>query len=193
MSSMRSVRRRRSRRDKAAKSNALPRRGRRGRRAGDGRRVGTMLWRDMGNPIFPLFNAVFRSPELVPTNIMDWQFLPRGYAGRSGLSLLTWLLGDNRSSEYPFRDARFAVATVLILFGIGRGLIIRADIFTRRDIPVSAFLHRLLRDMAHPVCDSALRDRSGAFVRAADRPADPAAWPPRPGYPAGASAVRTNR
>ena len=39
---------------------------------------GLMLWREMGNPIFPLFNAVFRSPELVPTNIMDWQFLPRG-------------------------------------------------------------------------------------------------------------------
>src|SRR6186713_1238952 len=35
---------------------------------------GLMLWREMGNPIFPLFNAVFQSPELVPTNIMDWQF-----------------------------------------------------------------------------------------------------------------------
>ena len=39
---------------------------------------GLMLWREMGNPIFPLFNAVFQSPELVPMNIMDWQFLPRG-------------------------------------------------------------------------------------------------------------------
>ena len=37
-----------------------------------------MLWREMGNPIFPLFNAVFQSRELVPMNIMDWQFLPRG-------------------------------------------------------------------------------------------------------------------
>ena len=31
---------------------------------------GLMLWRELGNPIFPLFNAVFRSPELVPMNIM---------------------------------------------------------------------------------------------------------------------------
>jgi hypothetical protein len=91
-----------------------------------------MLWREMGNPIFPLFNAVFQSPELVPTNIMDWQFLPRGML--DGLAYpFYWLVGDNRSSEYPFRDARFAVATVLIVLGIGRGLITRTDIFTRRD------------------------------------------------------------
>jgi hypothetical protein len=91
-----------------------------------------MLWREMGNPIFPLFNAVFQSPELVPTNIMDWQFLPRGMLDALAYPFY-WLVGDNRSSEYPFRDARFAVATVLIVLGIGRGLITRTDIFTRRD------------------------------------------------------------
>ena len=93
---------------------------------------GLMLWREMGNPIFPLFNAVFQSPELVPMNIMDWQFLPRGIL--DGLAYpFYWLVGDNRSSEYPFRDARFAVATVLTVLGIGRGLVTRTDIFTRRD------------------------------------------------------------
>jgi hypothetical protein len=91
-----------------------------------------MLWREMGNPIFPLFNAVFQSPELVPTNVMDWQFLPRGLLDALAYPFY-WLVGDNRSSEYPFRDARFAVATVLIVLGIGRGLITRTDIFTRRD------------------------------------------------------------
>ncbi len=91
-----------------------------------------MLWREMGNPIFPLFNAVFQSPELVPTNIMDWQFLPHGMLDALAYPFY-WLVGDNRSSEYPFRDARFAVATVLIVLGIGRGLITRTDIFTRRD------------------------------------------------------------
>jgi hypothetical protein len=90
------------------------------------------LWREMGNPIFPLFNAVFQSPELVPTNVMDWQFLPRGLLDALAYPFY-WLVGDNRSSEYPFRDARFAVATVLIVLGIGRGLITRTDIFTRRD------------------------------------------------------------
>ena len=93
---------------------------------------GLMLWREMGNPIFPLFNAVFQSPELVPMNIMDWQFLPRGMLDALAYPFY-WLVGDNRSSEYPFRDARFAVATVLIVLGIGRGLVTRTDTFTRRD------------------------------------------------------------
>lgn len=99
---------------------------------------GLMLWREMGNPIFPLFNAVFQSPELVPMNIMDWQFLPRSFLDALAYPF-HWLVGDNRSSEYPFRDARFAVATVLILFGIGRSFIARAAILTRRDIQFLVF------------------------------------------------------
>ena len=63
---------------------------------------------------------------------MDWQFLPRGILDALAYPFY-WLVGDNRSSEYPFRDARFAVATVLIVLGIGRSLITRTDIFTRRD------------------------------------------------------------
>jgi hypothetical protein len=97
-----------------------------------------MLWREMGNPIFPLFNAVFRSPELVPMNIMDWQFLPRGYLDALAYPFY-WLVGDNRSSEYPFRDARFAIGMVLIVFGIGRSLVSRTLIFTRRDIQFLLF------------------------------------------------------
>jgi hypothetical protein len=99
---------------------------------------GLMLWREMGNPIFPLFNAVFQSPELVPMNIMDWQFLPKGFLDALAYPFY-WLVGDNRSSEYPFRDARFAVATVLIVLGIGRGLVTRTDIFTRRDTQFMLF------------------------------------------------------
>ena len=99
---------------------------------------GLMLWREFGNPIFPLFNAVFRSRELTPMNIMDWQFLPRGMLDALAYPFY-WLVGDNRSSEYPFRDARFAVATVLIMLGIGRGLITRTEIFTRRDVQFLAF------------------------------------------------------
>jgi len=99
---------------------------------------GLMLWREMGNPIFPLFNAVFQSKELVPMNIMDWQFLPRGILDALAYPFY-WMLGDNRSSEYPFRDARFAVAMILILFGIGRSLATRAVIFTRRDIQFLLF------------------------------------------------------
>ena len=97
-----------------------------------------MLWRELGNPIFPLFNAVFQSRELVPMNIMDWQFLPRGWLDALAYPFY-WLVGDNRSSEYPFRDARFAIAMVLVLFGIGRSLVSNASIFTRRDIQFLLF------------------------------------------------------
>ena len=97
-----------------------------------------MLWRELGNPIFPLFNAVFQSRELVPMNIMDWQFLPRGWLDALAYPFY-WLVGDNRSSEYPFRDARFAIAMVLVLIGIGRSLVSNASIFTRRDIQFLLF------------------------------------------------------
>jgi hypothetical protein len=97
-----------------------------------------MLWREMGNPIFPLFNAVFQSPELVPMNIMDWQFMPKGFLDALAYPFY-WLVGDNRSSEYPFRDARFAVAMVLIAAGIGRSVIARARIFTQRDVQFLLF------------------------------------------------------
>lgn len=97
-----------------------------------------MLWREMGNPIFPLFNAIFQSPELVPINIMDWQFMPRGFLDALAYPFY-WLVGDNRSSEYPFRDARFAVATLLLVFGAGRSLLARMRIFTQRDIQFLLF------------------------------------------------------
>lgn len=99
---------------------------------------GLMLWREMGNPIFPLFNAVFQSKELVPMNIMDWQFMPRSFGDALAYPFY-WLIGDNRSSEYPFRDARFAIAMVLVLVGVARSLAMRAAIFTRRDVQFMLF------------------------------------------------------
>jgi hypothetical protein len=92
-----------------------------------------MLWREMGNPIFPLFNGVFQSKELQPNNIMDTQFMPRGMWDALAYPFY-WMLGDNRSSEYPFRDARFAVAMVLMLAGVGARVARRAAVFTRRDV-----------------------------------------------------------
>ena len=91
-----------------------------------------MLWRDMGNPVFPLFNGLFGSKELQPTNILDLQFLPRSILDALAYPFY-WLLGDNRTAEHPFRDARFAVATILLLFGVFARLVIRASMFTRRD------------------------------------------------------------
>lgn len=91
-----------------------------------------MLWRDLGNPIFPLFNGVFTSPELQPTNILDLQFMPRSLLDALAYPFY-WLVGDPRSSEYPFRDARFAVVMALIPVAIIIRAIRAAPIFTRRD------------------------------------------------------------
>jgi hypothetical protein len=92
-----------------------------------------MLWHETGNPVFPLFNGVFQSKELWPVNILDTQFLPRNIWDALAYPVY-WMLGDNRSSEYPFRDARFAVAIALFLLGIGKGLARRAPIFSREDV-----------------------------------------------------------
>ncbi|MEA2863761.1 MAG: hypothetical protein QOC84_1717 [Bradyrhizobium sp.] len=91
-----------------------------------------MLWHETGNPVFPLFNGIFRSGELWPVSILDTQFLPRNLWDALAYPIY-WMLGDNRGSEYPFRDARFAVAMALFLLCIGKGLTKRTPIFTRGD------------------------------------------------------------
>jgi hypothetical protein len=97
-----------------------------------------LLWRDFGNPVFPLFNGVFPSPELSSVNILDRQFIPDGWL--DGLAYpFYWLAGDNRSSEYAFRDARFAVALVLLAVAIGASLIRRTELLTRRDVQFISF------------------------------------------------------
>lgn len=96
-----------------------------------------MLWRDLGNPIFPLFNGVFTSPELLPTNILDLQFMPRSLLDALAYPFF-WLLGDHRSSEYPFRDARFAIVMMLIPIAILTRIVRGVPIFTRRDAQMFA-------------------------------------------------------
>ena len=98
-----------------------------------------MLWRELGNPIFPLFNGVFRSPELLPTNILDLQFYPRGLLDALAYPFY-WLAGINRSSEYPFRDARFAAVMLLIPIAIVARLWRGTALFTRRDVQFFAMV-----------------------------------------------------
>lgn len=92
-----------------------------------------IAWRDTGNPIFPLFNAVFESGEAASINLMDAQFLPHGVSDALAYPFY-WLMGDHRGAEHPFRDARFAV----VAFLLGLALLVRMTrngaILTRRDV-----------------------------------------------------------
>ena len=71
--------------------------------------------RQFGNPFFPFFNRIFRSPYFAPINFLD----PRWKARNPGQALdypLHWAAGaTSLSSEAHFRDLRMAVFVVLLL------------------------------------------------------------------------------
>lgn len=91
-----------------------------------------MPWREMGNPVFPLFNGVLTSKELQPVNILDLQFTPRSLVDALAYPFY-WLVSGTRTAEHPFRDARFAVITVLLLITFFIRLVSRAHVLTQRD------------------------------------------------------------
>lgn len=92
-----------------------------------------IAWRDTGNPIFPLFNAIFQSGEVAAINLMDAQFMPHGMLDALAYPFY-WLVGDHRGAEHPFRDARFAVVTVLLVLTVFMRMTRGRVILTRRDV-----------------------------------------------------------
>lgn len=92
-----------------------------------------IAWRDTGNPIFPLFNAVFQSSEVAAVNLMDAQFVPHSVSDALAYPFY-WLIGDHRGAEHPFRDARFAVVAVLLVLGLLVRMTRGRAILTRRDV-----------------------------------------------------------
>jgi hypothetical protein len=91
-----------------------------------------VAWRDLGNPVFPLFNAVFHSPEVVDTNILDLTFVPRS-AWDALTYPLQWLAGGGHTSEVPMRDARFAVLMLLVAVCGVVAIVRRTVMFSRTD------------------------------------------------------------
>ncbi|MBV8526655.1 MAG: hypothetical protein JOY71_31840 [Acetobacteraceae bacterium] len=68
------------------------------------------LYREYGNPLFPYFNALFRSSLLHPVNISDGRFRPSGVL-QALLYPFFWALNPKTYvAELPIRDARFALA-----------------------------------------------------------------------------------
>jgi Glycosyltransferase family 87 len=90
------------------------------------------LWQEFGNPVFPFYNTVFRSPEAPLAAIADVRFMPRGLLDAAAYPFY-WLVGDHRSSEWAFRDPRFAVLIVVFALALGARLLWKEKIFQRRD------------------------------------------------------------
>jgi hypothetical protein len=90
------------------------------------------LWQEFGNPVFPFYNAIFRSPEAAYESFADLRFMPHNWWEALAYPFY-WAFGDYRSSEWPFRDPRFAIVFVLFAASAGTGLLYRLRMFTRRD------------------------------------------------------------
>ena len=91
-----------------------------------------MLWQQFGNPMFPFYNTIFRSPEVPAVAIVDMRFMPRSLWDAVAYPFY-WLIGHHRSSEGPFRDPRFAILCVLFVASAGASLFHRIRVFTRPD------------------------------------------------------------
>lgn len=72
-----------------------------------------LLWSEYGNPFFPYWNRYFRSPWAEPSTFRDIRFLPQSVEAAITYPF-QWFIGLHPSSEGPFRDARFALLSVLI-------------------------------------------------------------------------------
>jgi hypothetical protein len=66
------------------------------------------------SPVFPFFNAVFRSPDYPPANVADKRFLPQGW-GEHLTHPVRLVFGAHREGDNGYRDARYAMLAVLVV------------------------------------------------------------------------------
>ena len=75
---------------------------------------GYALWREYGNPMFPFYNAIFKSPFHAIDNFSNVAFISSSPVVAVAKYPILWSLGLYPTSEVPFRDARFAVMFALL-------------------------------------------------------------------------------
>lgn len=90
------------------------------------------LWVQFKNPIFPFYNSIFRSPEAPLVPLVDTRFMPHGVLDAAAYPFY-WLIGDHRSSDWAFRDPRFAVLMVLVALTIAIGRFMGVTVLRQRD------------------------------------------------------------
>lgn len=71
------------------------------------------MWRRFGNPVFPYFNTLFRSPDYPTTkSFFDDRFEPKGLVEAFRYPF-EWANAQHTTSELIFRDTRFAIIIIL--------------------------------------------------------------------------------
>jgi hypothetical protein len=73
------------------------------------------LWRMYGNPFFPFYNQIFRSPWALPQDYMKYFYIPTDWPVRL-LFPFAYLLDPKLTSDAAFRDLRILVCFLLIPF-----------------------------------------------------------------------------
>ncbi|MCI0694200.1 hypothetical protein L0337_19605 [candidate division KSB1 bacterium] len=71
------------------------------------------MWSMFGNPIFPFFNGIFKSPYMAAVNFSDRRYFPEDCL-QGFLYPFYFAFTDTRVLEYPFRDIRWAIIYVLL-------------------------------------------------------------------------------
>jgi hypothetical protein len=67
-----------------------------------------VLWKQYGNPLFPLYNAIFHSPYYFSVNLTDTRFLPQT-AWDALIFPFQFNLSTHAGNELVFRDMRIAI------------------------------------------------------------------------------------
>jgi hypothetical protein len=75
-----------------------------------------MLWREFGNPVFPLFNEVFRSPDFPAVSLAHNRFVPEGLGDAAVLPFhmarsTSWVYVENAAPD--IRPGLLAMAALL--------------------------------------------------------------------------------
>lgn len=79
---------------------------------------GAHLYRETGNPLFPMFNNVFHSPLWAEIGSRDTRYLPKTVADWAFYPLKWALSASNTVSELPTRDPRIAFLYLVIVLGV---------------------------------------------------------------------------
>lgn len=82
------------------------------------------VWQHLGNPLFPQFNGVFKSPLAQPVSIADVRWLPRNL-GEQLIWPLLFTFKPQRIGDLGLVQAGWAVLYAVTLVAAGRGLLRR--------------------------------------------------------------------